>query len=600
MKRERVKPGMTGWYDPGLLVQTGIRVAISTIFGQFADKREAIAAANAIEPQPFDTSYDYSAKSIGGEFWFDFMADTGDGWDSTVAMAQLVSAKTLRPAAADRDLPRGAAIILGGDQVYPTASKADYDDRFLGPFDAAFEALAPADREAMPDLYAIPGNHDWYDGLVSFLSIFCRRSIAVEGRIGIGREGRRVAGRQTRQTRSYFAIKLPGDWWLWGTDSQLSNYVDQPQIEYFNHVARYWMAPKSKLILCVGQPHWARVDVEDPGPEYESFSYLERLCGIATDDNDTLMGHELKLVLTGDSHHYSRYVEPPVQYVTCGGGGAFLHPTHQLRSKMFRFKWPRPGVALDDAQPAYDRSLEIADKAGTSEPAVYPDMATSRRLTWRNLGFSWLNRKFTGLVAAVYATLLWLLNFAAHGTPMGDLAGIRGDSFRSSLGKFGQLLGAAPWPSLAAILLFLALVAFADASTSARRWAKAGVHLAAHAIVFTAVATIGLELTADWWRGRWDSVGAIGSVVAVASVAAVVSATVFGLYLLINLQLWQRHANEAFSALRIKDYKSFLRLRIDEGGTLTLFPIGLASVMDGNAATADLQPHLIEPPVTIA
>src|SRR3712207_4452221 len=86
-KRETIRKrlSMTGWYNPIMLVRTGIRVAISTVFGEFADRREAMAATNAIAPQPFDKSFDYSGDSKRGDFWFDFLADTGDGWDSTFA-----------------------------------------------------------------------------------------------------------------------------------------------------------------------------------------------------------------------------------------------------------------------------------------------------------------------------------------------------------------------------------------------------------------------------------------------------------------------------------------------------------------------------------
>ena len=51
-----------------------------------------------------------------------------------------------------------------------------------------------------------------------------------------------------------------------------------------------------------------------------------------------------------------------------------------------------------------------------------------------------------------------------------------------------------------------------------------------------------------------------------------------GLYLLVSLNLFKRHSNEAFSSLRIEDWKHFLRLRIDAEGHLTIIPIGLRSV----------------------
>src|SRR5437762_1918919 len=87
-----------------------------------------------------------------------------------------------------------SASRLGGDQVYPTASGQQYDDRFKGPFHAALPV--PPAEGAQPRLYAVPGNHDWYDGLTAFLRLFVR---AHDGDIG---------GWQTRQTRSYFAIEL--------------------------------------------------------------------------------------------------------------------------------------------------------------------------------------------------------------------------------------------------------------------------------------------------------------------------------------------------------------------------------------------------------
>jgi hypothetical protein len=53
---------------------------------------------------------------------------------------------------------------------------------------------------------------------------------------------------------------------------------------------------------------------------------------------------------------------------------------------------------------------------------------------------------------------------------------------------------------------------------------------------------------------------------------------IMGLYLLVSLNVFGRHSNEAFSSLRIEDWKHFLRLRIDAEGGLTIFPIGLRRV----------------------
>ncbi len=58
----------------------------------------------------------------------------------------------------------------------------------------------------------------------------------------------------------------------------------------------------------------------------------------------------------------------------------------------------------------------------------------------------------------------------------------------------------------------------------------------------------------------------------------VVGSFIMGIYLLISLNWFSRHSNEAFSSLAIEDYKSFLRMRITPDGELTIFPIGISKV----------------------
>jgi hypothetical protein len=87
------------------------------------------------------------------------------------------------------------------------------------------------------DVYAIPGNHDWYDGLTAFLRLFCHT--------------RWIGCWQTRQTRSYFAIRLPHGWWLWGLDMALEDDLDGPQSAYFTYYAKL-LAKDDKVILLFG------------------------------------------------------------------------------------------------------------------------------------------------------------------------------------------------------------------------------------------------------------------------------------------------------------------------------------------------------------
>jgi hypothetical protein len=58
----------------------------------------------------------------------------------------------------------------------------------------------------------------------------------------------------------------------------------------------------------------------------------------------------------------------------------------------------------------------------------------------------------------------------------------------------------------------------------------------------------------------------------------IVGSVLMGLYLLISLNVFGRQSEPAFSALRIQDFKHFLRLHIDRDGTLTIYPIKIERV----------------------
>jgi hypothetical protein len=181
---------MVRWFSPRELANAGLRVVLSAIFGAYADKRELQASL----PDP--GILDCSSRDAA---WVDYVSDLGDGFHSTYSVAYLLARPELdvTPGGASVKLPRGEILVMGGDEVYPTADVDSYQDRTLGPYRAAL----PHSDAPHPMLLAVPGNHDWYDGLTSFMRIFCQR--------------RWIGGWQTKQTRSYFAVQLPHRWWLW-------------------------------------------------------------------------------------------------------------------------------------------------------------------------------------------------------------------------------------------------------------------------------------------------------------------------------------------------------------------------------------------------
>jgi hypothetical protein len=150
------------------------------------------------------------------------MADTGDGFNPTYAVARALAAPQLAVAdgAEELHLPRGQVLVLGGDIAYPAASRDEFQNRFAGPFAAAFPGLE--DGQERPLMLSVAGNHDWLDGLTTFLRVFT--------------EGHHIGGWQTRQSRSYFTVRLPHDWWLLCPDLALDYFIDAPQMEFFHRM----------------------------------------------------------------------------------------------------------------------------------------------------------------------------------------------------------------------------------------------------------------------------------------------------------------------------------------------------------------------------
>lgn len=583
-----LRPIMTRWYDPPRVTATAIRVAISTVSGKLSDRRESLAVSREIDPQTIDPAYDYRKSAPEGDFWFDFVADNGDGWNPTYAVARLLAQPHLNVEGAAEPLPFGRLLIMGGDEVYPTASREAYQAKLVAPFEEA--ARGCVWPNGSPDLYAIPGNHDWYDGLVAFLGLFCRRRASDDW--AIERPGRTIGGRITQQTRSYFALALPNGWWLWGTDVQLVGYIDQPQLDFFTHVAREWMEPNSRLILCTGQPSWAYVNTKNPDAAFKNFSYVERL---ATRSGK---GHQLRLVLTGDSHHYSRYVEGDCQYITSGGGGAFLHPTHHLEDKSFAWSRPAPGSQPAAGGGAYKRNFSIANDGKTGKPSLYPNKTTSRRLSYLNLAFAALNWQYSLTVGIICIFVTWQLHSRAlylNSSLLLELAPQPLPPFSESVWTYLNLAFVSPW-LLAFIMLILGGNYYlADFPKVWPRLAAGALHTAAQ-VVTVMLATC---LLARWLADTSSEL----LILSAGITGGVLSGTVLGLYFLFCLNVLGRHWNEAFSALRVQGHKCFLRLRIQSDGTLKIYPVGLARVPRDDRTdpprNPPLHPHLIEEPIEV-
>src|SRR5262245_3195871 len=554
---------MVGWYDPRQLAKTAVDVAISTIFGRHSDYRvtEALVAPAENEevfgdeagaPADADGIYDYSS---GNEMWVEFIADTGDGWDSTYSVAYYASQSELRLPGYDGPIQRGNVLVFGGDEVYPTASRQVYRERLIQPFEAALEKTNPPN----PHAFAIPGNHDWYDSLVSFTRLFCSR--------------RWFAGWQTRQSRSYFALRLPHNWWLIGTDVQLDSDIDIPQVRYFRSVASK-MKDGDRIILCTAEPHWIYATVygkDDQNYSEDNLAFLE---------NKIFCNQQITVYLSGDLHHYRRHAtDEGLQKITAGGGGGFLHPTH---------------------------GEDVSELAGGYKlRQAFPPINESKKLTWKNLGFLFMNPWFGFVPALLYTLTCWsvMVNIGGLGIHHWQLA------LKRSIAASVQNPTAVFW----ILLVWGGFLMFTDVHSKAYRIIGGTLHGLAHVLAVFFIGWFATYVGISMLHWHFKSVKQLllaGLIIFV--LGWIVGSIVMGIYLLISLNIFKRHSNEAFSALACPDWKNFLRLKIDNQGALTIFPIGIRRVArkwkqseqssgpmyvpDDPKATS---PELIEEPIVI-
>lgn len=563
---------MVRWLHPAMLIRTGLDALVAAMFGARADHRLIEAV---VRPQP--PYFDYSAESPGEDFWLDYVADTGDGWNSTYAVARLMALPKLDVKDSQGQAhatERGRILVFGGDQVYPGASRETYEERLVLPYEEAMgRTQAPS-----PDLFAIPGNHDWYDGLSAFMRLFCAN--------------RWLAGRRTRQSRSYFALKLPQGWWLVGTDVQLNSDIDVPQVEYFRQVASH-MKPDDRIILCNAEPAWilAATSKRRRGYLENNLEYLQ----------EKVFGRRISLFLAGDLHHYRRHEGPDGRHkITAGGGGAFLAPTHAPRARRLRDGY-------------------VVKKS-------FPDEKTSRKLARQNL----LLIRHSPLFGLMTGALYLLLALATY-TEIGAF-GIT--QFDDAVAAVGSSVVTRPWSITLGLATIGGLIGFADKAFGRWRMLAGTLHGLAHILaaflvawgsVYFTVSVLGIcpelvhgttlvpgvVLCSAGWKHVWAKflLGGLFTFLG----GFLIGPFIMGLYLTVSVNGFLAHSNEAFISLAIPDWKNFLRLRIDKDGQLTVYPVGLERVPrkwkptnagpyapayepDDPEAT---EPALIEPPVHV-
>ncbi|MES2882325.1 MAG: metallophosphoesterase [Bacteroidota bacterium] len=591
----KYKPSpMVNWFVPRVLFRAAYESVVSSLFGNFADRREMESALDIVAKEnnvlhATDVVFDYSENSE--DLWIDFVADTGDGFNSTYSVANLVAKDFLIYKA--EKLPRGRILIFGGDQIYPAPTSELYEQKFRIPWKAALPAK-DGDKNC-PHLFAIPGNHDWYDGLGNFLKVFCQQ--------------RWIGNWETQQRRSYFVLKLPHNHWLWAIDIQLNEDIDEPQKQFFKKATEQ-MNEGDKVILVTAKPAWIYKEEIKKDTSYKRLKYFVEQ--YITDGKASHQNKKFTLlaILTGDLHHYSHYVshddsKPPVHFICAGGGGAALQLTHNLPATLDRVEAMNNTTDKTKAHQA-PGNFCVTD---ITQQKVYPSAEKSKQLVSQNLLFFYKNWKLGLIFAFLYCFIYWIIESRTAAAGASYMDAIANVDFGDWVVATRTALGYTPLAVILCALLIIGLWSFGDN----KKYETIGPKIYSLVYGFVLCALIFLLL---WFfasfhnyeaeRG-WGWLVVFGAEIFFAGLF--ITGFVIGIYLYSANLLFKNHTGDASASLVIEDYKNFLRMHID-ATSFTIYPFGIDKVtkkwqviQDGNAISFkgdEPNYHLIEEPIKIA
>ena len=264
-----------------------------------------------------------------------------------------------------------AFMVICSDVIYPSGDAEDYEDKFYRPY-----------KNYPKPIYALPGNHDWYDGLNGFMYHLCEAetltrepvskppAVETASKVPFWKERlrrwlwrkpaemnltvptrkrvwRSSPTQQSGQRSPYFAIET-GPLLIVSIDTGMSGDIDREQGEWLRRISREIDKPK---LLLTGKPIY--VDGEYHPGVIEGGGTVDQIVREPE--------HRYVAAIGGDIHNYQRYrvkVEghtDPFYYIVSGGGGAYMSATHRIP------KVSLPGVDEDDS-----------DEDGKSAFVCYP------------------------------------------------------------------------------------------------------------------------------------------------------------------------------------------------------------------------------------
>ena len=327
-------------------------------------------------------------------FSFIVIGDTGEG----DASQHVLKDSLLRAAGAD-DV---RFVVISSDVVYPTGAMKDYEPRFWLPF-----------KGVTKPVYAIPGNHDWYDALEAFVATFLtpdaaraamRARIAADGGVSSTTDARieeliqradflrrQYAVPTGAQQASFFQLQTPA-FALIAVDTGVLRGVDPAQLQWLRAALD---ASRGKMVMAVlGHPFFA--GGHDVARDDDEFMAVR----------DLLRAHGVSIVMAGDTHDLEYYEEPvhlesrpfTIHHWVNGGGGAYLSFGTALA-------WPsQPDLATWSH---YPNQRDVVEKIQRYTPFwKWPAWVWTRRFGAWPSSAEWLSAMFDYNVAPFFQSFV--------------------------------------------------------------------------------------------------------------------------------------------------------------------------------------------------
>lgn len=264
-------------------------------------------------------------------------------------------------------------LVVSSDVIYPAGSMDDYEANFYLPFQGFAKPI-----------YAIPGNHDWFDALEGFNANFLEpraARAAIEARVATdlrltGTDSRRIDKlmAEAARLRGSYRVKVgaqrapffemqTNDFALLAIDTGILRTIDATQWAW---IERALDRSRGKFTMAiVGHPRFAGgsdiptfAEGHDVSDSSDKFAALYRL----------LSSHNVRIAMAGDTHDFEYYREKisdrdrdrVMHHFVNGGGGAYLSIGTAL-------DFPAPPAVEDWA--FYPRSDRLRAKMDAEMPA---------------------------------------------------------------------------------------------------------------------------------------------------------------------------------------------------------------------------------------